>query len=167
MRKCFWYGGAAIVALLSASAAQAGTLWIANLNNANEPVGTARTNATGIGSLVLNDAATSATVRVTHNEATANPSPVTLGHIHRGPAGVNGPVTFPFPNPNSPVGPLTWAIPAAEVTNLRANGLYVNIHTQQNTGGDIRGQLVRALLETSATTAYQRTVAAVLDVSAG
>ncbi len=167
MRKCFWYGSAAIAALLTTTAAQAGTLWIAIMNNANEPGTVARSTATGITSLILNDAETSATVRATHNEAAVNPSPVTLGHIHRGPAGVAGPVIFPYPNPNSPIGPLVWAIPAADVVNLKNAGLYSNIHTQQNPGGDIRGQFFRALLAPSATNDTQLTVARMLDISAG
>ena len=168
MRKSFLLSGAAAGALIMFCAqAQAGTLYISRLSNANEPAGTAPSAATGIGSLILNDAGTSATVRVTHNEALVNPSPVILGHIHRGPQGANGPVIFPFPNPNSPVGPLTWAIPAAEVTNLQNGLLYTNIHTQQNPGGDMRGQLIRALLAPSATGGTQLAVANALDVSAG
>ncbi len=167
MTKRFWYASAGIAALLTTTAAQAGTLWIANMNNANEPGTVARNAATGTTSLILNDAQTSATIRGTHNEALVNPSPVTLGHIHRGPAGAAGPVIFPYPNPNSPFGPLVWAIPASDVVNLQNGGLYSNIHTQQNPGGDIRGQFLRALLAPSATTASQATVARALDVSAG
>ncbi len=169
MRKTFLLSSAATAALvLLCAQAQAGTLYISIMNNAQEPAGTRPSPATGVGSLVLNDAATSATVRVTHNEAAVGTTgPVTLGHIHRGPAGVNGPVIFPFPNPNSPVGPLTWAIPAADVTNLQNGGLYTNIHTQQNPGGDIRGQLIRALLAPAASGSTQLAVANALDVSAG
>jgi hypothetical protein len=93
---------------------------------------------------------------------------MTGGHVHRGVAGVNGPVIFGFPNPlTSPIGPLTWAIPAADVTNLQNGGLYVNLHTQTFLGGEIRGQLLRARLAPSATNAAQTALANALDVSAG
>jgi uncharacterized protein with beta-barrel porin domain len=160
--------GVSAVAILMAGKAQAGTLWIGNLNQAQEnpPTGVPYT---GTGFLILNDAETSAVVTVTHNVPAAI---VTDGHIHRAPIGVNGPVIFPFPRVNgvagvSPVGPLTWAIPSTEVVNLKAEGLYFNIHTQQNPGGAIRGQIVRASLATSATDAPQLAIANALDVSAG
>ena len=92
---------------------------IANLSQANEnpPTGAPYT---GTGFLVLNDAETSATVTATHNITI----PLTGGHIHRGTAAVNGPVIFPFVAPyTSPVGQLTWAIPAADVVNLKNLGL--------------------------------------------
>jgi outer membrane autotransporter protein len=168
MTKTMMLIGASGLAIMSSGAAQAGTLWMGNLNGAQEnpPTGVPYT---GTGFLILNDAETSAVVSVTHNVPTAI---ITDGHIHRAPAGVNGPVIFPFPRVNglagiSPVGPLTWAIPSAEVVNLKAERLYFNIHTQQNPGGSIRGQIRAALLSTSATDASQLAVANALDVSAG
>ena len=134
-----------------------------NLSQANEnpPTGAL---FTGTGFLVLNDAETSATVTATHNITI----PLTGGHIHRGTATVNGPVIFPFVAPYaSPIGPLVWAIPAADVVNLKPLGLYMNFHTAVNPGGAIRGTLVRALTSTAATTGAQMRVANALDVSAG
>ncbi|CAN0089638.1 unnamed protein product, partial [Phaeothamnion confervicola] len=132
--------------MLTAANAQAGTLWIGSMTGAQEnpPVAVP---FTGTGFLVLNDAETSAVVTATHNIPAAM---VANGHIHRAPVGVNGPVIFGFPSVAgapagvSPVGPLTWAIPTADVANLKAQGLYFNIHTQANPGGAIRGQIVRA-----------------------
>lgn len=155
--------GAAVATLLVTSGAQAGTLYISNLSQANEnpPTGAL---FTGTGFLILNDAENSATITATHNINI----PVTGGHIHRGAATVNGPVIFPFVAPyTSPVGPLVWAIPAADVVNLKNLGLYMNFHTAVNPGGAIRGTLVRALTSTAATTGAQMRVANVLDVSAG
>jgi hypothetical protein len=152
-----------MVALIAGSTAvHAGTLYISKLSAASENPPTAST-ATGIGILILNDAETQATITATHDISI----PVTGGHIHRGAIGVNGPVIFPFPAPTSPVGPLTWAIPAADVVNLKTLGLYMNFHTAVNPGGAIRGPLVRALLAPAATTAAQMRVADALDVSAG
>lgn len=154
------------VALLAASTAQAGTLYISSMQYEGAPI---PSSARGTGFLILNDAQTSATVYATHNIATAGTSPLTLGHIHRGPAGVNGPVIFGFTPvpPVSPVGPLVWAIPAAELPLLNSAGLYMQFHTQLNPAGEIRGQLLRTSFANAATTDTQRLVANVLDVSAG
>ena len=150
------------VLLALAGTANAGSLYLAKLSGANENPPTSST-ATGLGVLILNDAETQATITATHNISI----PVTGGHIHRGAANVNGPVIFPFPAPTSPVGPLTWAIPAADVANLKALGLYMNFHTAVNPGGAIRAQLTRAWLAPAAMTMRQTRVANALDVSAG
>jgi uncharacterized protein YhjY with autotransporter beta-barrel domain len=162
MSKTGLFFGVAALALLSAQGARAGTLWIANLNQAGEnpPTGAP---FTGTGFLVLNDAETSASVTATHNINIT----LTGGHIHRGGPTVNGPIIFPFPNPASPVGPLIWAIPAADVVNLKTSGLYMNFHTSVNPGGAIRATLVRSLLAPAAKSASQLAVANALDVSAG
>lgn len=154
--------GTALAVLLTAGAAQAGTLYIATLSAANEVPPTAAPFS-GTGFLILNDAETSATITATHNINI----PLTGGHIHRGTAAVNGPIIFPFPNPASPVLPLLWSIPAADLLNLKNLGLYVNFHTTANPTGAIRGTLVRSVLATSATTAGQTSIANALDVSAG
>lgn len=160
--KTLLLASAAAVSLF-AGTAQAGTLFLANLSGANEIPANPST-ATGTGVLILNDAKTSAIVTGTH---TVVPATVVQGHIHRGVATVNGPVIFPFPSALSPIGPLTWAIPAADVVNLENQGLYFNIHSQSRPGGEIRGQFVRAVLAPSATTDTQRGLAQALDVSAG
>ncbi|MHB1207503.1 MAG: autotransporter domain-containing protein [Rhodospirillaceae bacterium] len=161
--KTKYVAGAAVATLLVTSGAQAGTLYISNLSQANEnpPTGAL---FTGTGFLILNDAETSATITATHNITLT----LTGGHIHRGTAAVNGPVIFPFVAPyTSPVGPLVWAIPAADVVNLKNLGLYMNFHTSVNPGGAIRGTLMRALTSTAAATGAQMRVANALDVSAG
>jgi hypothetical protein len=154
------------IALVAASGAQAGTLYISNMQYEGAPN---PSQSRGTGFLVLDDAQTTATVYATHDIATRGTSPLTVGHIHRGPAGVNGPVIFGFTPtpPASPVGPLTWAIPAAELVNLNNAGLYMQFHTQLNPGGEIRGQILRTSFAPAATTDTQMLVAAALDASAG
>jgi hypothetical protein len=154
------------VAMLATGAAQAGTLYISNMQYEGAPNPSA---ARGTGFVILNDAQTSATVYATHNIATAGTSPLTLGHIHRAPAGVNGPVIFGFTPapPVSPVGPLVWAIPNTELTALNNAGLYMQFHTQLNPAGEIRGQILRTSFANAATNDTQRLVANALDVSAG
>lgn len=85
---------------------------------------------------------------------------VILAHIHTAAAGVNGPVrvTF-FQQPTSPVSTTDKRIlaegtfTAADVSGIsyadllaaiRAGNTYVNVHTTQFPGGEIRGQLARA-----------------------
>jgi hypothetical protein len=67
--------------------------------------------------------------------------PATMGHIH-GPAdvGANAGVLVPFANPTSPIKGSATLTPA-QVTALKDGKMYVNIHTGQNPGGEIRGQL--------------------------
>ncbi|TYK53109.1 CHRD domain-containing protein [Actinomadura decatromicini] len=72
----------------------------------------------------------------------------TLGHIHRGPAGVNGDVAVPL---FSSAMPATVTSAAGSVTvpdptiadGLRANpgNWYVNLHTKENPKGAVRAQL--------------------------
>lgn len=70
--------------------------------------------------------------------------PATAAHIHCGAApGSNAPVTVPFHG--SLASPITGiAIMSGEARqDLLANRCYVNIHTKQYPGGEIRGQLLR------------------------
>ena len=156
--------GLGVMALTAfGGAAQAGTLWIANMTPAKE-VPPNNTTFSGSSLLVLNTAETQASVTATHN-IPANT--LTGGHIHRGAPGVNGPITLPFPNPASPIGPIPWAIPAVDVANLKAGNLYINIHTVTFPGGVIRDQYARVVFANAAVTPSQGAAAAALDVSAG
>lgn len=87
------------------------------------------------------------------------PTPTTAGHIHVGPAGIAGPVVLNFPP--ALVGrtgdfAMTFRIGPGQFVPRPAVGIntmedafqailngnsYVNIHTQQFPGGEIRGQL--------------------------
>jgi CHRD domain len=66
----------------------------------------------------------------------------TMAHIHRGAKGANGPVIVPL-NKNGD----TYSVPAgrkltaAQMEELKAGRLYVNVHTTRNKGGEVRGQL--------------------------
>ncbi|MEO7243270.1 MAG: CHRD domain-containing protein [Variovorax sp.] len=64
------------------------------------------------------------------------------GHIH-GPAlaGANAGVLIPFVDPSSPIeGQAT--LTQAQMADLMAGKMYVNIHTAAHPGGEIRAQLV-------------------------
>ena len=71
--------------------------------------------------------------------------PATAAHIH-GPAdpGANAGIVVPFTgNLASPIKG-SAALTDAQVAQLEAGKWYVNIHTEANKPGEIRGQLVRA-----------------------
>jgi len=66
----------------------------------------------------------------------------TAAHIHIGARGTNGPVVIPFTKSGD-----TYSAPAgaklndAQMQAFKAGNLYVNVHTAQNKGGEVRGQL--------------------------
>jgi hypothetical protein len=69
--------------------------------------------------------------------------PGMAAHIHVGAAGVNGPVIIPLTS--GPGG--VWSVPAGamltadQLAAYKTGGLYVNIHTPEHKGGEIRTQL--------------------------
>lgn len=72
----------------------------------------------------------------------------TVMHIHRAPAGANGPVVFDLGNPASPVSATWTGMTAADVADLVAGNLYVNIHTAGRPAGEIRGQILPRTVDT-------------------
>jgi len=67
----------------------------------------------------------------------------TAAHIHEGARGKNGPVIIPLTKSGSD----TWTVPAgaklsdAQYDAYKAGNLYVNVHSEANKGGEVRGQL--------------------------
>lgn len=95
------------------------------------------TSGTGSGSItVADDGAISGSVKTVGVAGTA-------AHIHLGAASVNGPVIVPLTKTFEGV----WSVPvgsklnADQIKAYRAGGLYVNVHTDANKGGEIRTQL--------------------------
>jgi CHRD domain len=66
----------------------------------------------------------------------------TMAHIHRGAKGTNGPVIVPLDKKGD-----TYSVPAGrkltpqQMEDLKKGNLYVNVHTDRNKGGEVRGQL--------------------------
>ena len=71
---------------------------------------------------------------------------VTASHIHKGIAGVSGPVVFPLFTgegsfgPGSPIGGCL-ALTAQNLVDLLTDYYYINVHTSANPPGEIRGQV--------------------------
>lgn len=100
------------------------------------------TNGQGSCLVALNPTETQFTVNCTYSGTT---SAVVGAHIHdAGSVGVNGPIRFNFNFTGATSGaitPLTFAVTPAQVADLRAKRWYVNIHTANFPGGEIRGQV--------------------------
>lgn len=112
-------------------------------------------NVTGMGraTVTLNDAQTALTINVTYSGLSG---PATAAHIHRGAAGTAGPVVFPFGSIASPISD-SWNLTAADASDFLAGNLYVNIHTAQYPGGEIRGQLLPSVRVNCGGTVYTDT----------
>jgi hypothetical protein len=169
---------ASLIGVAASLPASAAILFTANLTNGQEVPGPVITfpASYGTATLELNDAQTALTytIDIFNIDVTGLQTPSTAdddlraAHIHRAPAGVNGPVIFgffgsPF-NDNNPndvvVTPLAngvggrftgkWDLPegnnttlTAELPNLLADSAYLNFHTPRFPGGEIRGQILR------------------------
>lgn len=70
--------------------------------------------------------------------------PVTAGHIH-GPAaaGANAGVVVPFQNAGTSPIKGSATLTDAQATDLMAGRYYVNLHTDANKGGELRGQITK------------------------
>lgn len=73
---------------------------------------------------------------------THNVSGPAIAHIHRAPAGANGPIAFDLGNPLSPIVATWTGMTPANVADLLAGNLYVNIHAGGRPDGEIRGQVL-------------------------
>ncbi len=66
----------------------------------------------------------------------------TMAHIHRAPKGQNGPIIVPLDKNGD-----TYSVPAGrkltkeQLEDLKKGNLYVNVHTNANKGGEVRGQI--------------------------
>jgi len=93
--------------------------------------------ATGACTGVLSALETEFAIRCEHT--VGNP---TASHIHAAPRGVNGGVIFNLGNPQSPIENTWQNLTPQNVADMRAEGHYVNVHSPQFPGGEIRGQIV-------------------------
>jgi hypothetical protein len=63
----------------------------------------------------------------------------TMAHIHTAFVGTNGPVSIPLPLGATKVGTATLTL--TNTAALLTGQFYVNVHTEDNQDGDIRGQI--------------------------
>jgi hypothetical protein len=125
----------ASLALIGMAAAHAGD--IALKLSGDQEVPAVTSSATGTGTLVIkNDKTVSGSIKTTGIEGT-------VAHIHLGEPGKNGPpiITLTKTAEN------TWSVPeGAKLTDdqyqsFKAGNLYVNVHSAEHKGGEIRTQL--------------------------
>jgi hypothetical protein len=99
--------------------------------------------ALGLGSLTLNGTRDTLCVNVGWNGLS---SALTGLHIHQGMPGENGPVLIdlvPFIQDNRVMTMLTGAALTPELIAMHLRGeLYLNLHTEMNPNGEIRGQII-------------------------
>lgn len=127
----------------------------------NQEVPAVETNATGVATFKLSKDGTTLQYKLN----VANIEDVLMAHIHNGPAGENGPVVvwlYPADGPppqliegrsngtlaqgsvtaSDVVGPLAGDFDAL-LEAMKTGNTYVNVHTQANPPGEIRGQINR------------------------
>ena len=109
-------------------------LFAARLSGAQE-VPPVETRARGFGSFLLDREGTKLTYHVV---AWGLSGPLTAAHIHQAPVGEDGPVLIPI-DEKTLTG--TVDVTAEQVEALRSGDTYVNLHTEANPDGEIRGQL--------------------------
>lgn len=112
-------------------------VFMATLNGASESTANPST-ATGSATLTFNQDTKIFTIVVTYTGLTA-----TNGHIHKGAVGESGSPVFPFTTFTSPINFTSEALTAEEEADLNAGLYYVNLHTGDYPGGEIRGQLLK------------------------
>jgi hypothetical protein len=149
--------GVVLVGTVLAQSSRA-TNFVAPLSGAEE-VPPADTRARGQATFHLNHAGD----ELSYKLIVANIENVTMAHIHLGPAGVNGPVVaWLYPAAPPPelipgrfngvlatgtiteadlVGPLEGATFEDLLDAMVAGNTYVNVHTSQFPGGEVRGQI--------------------------
>jgi CHRD domain len=125
----------AIRAQLAGQRTVVGTVLHLRLNGTTEP------NASGTAVLRIRKDAGLICYRLRVERVTL---PTVGAHIHKGAAGVSGPVVVPFTPPGADGSSSGCVMVAASlIDDILANpaGYYVNVHTKEHPGGAIRAQL--------------------------
>ena len=137
MRRTLLAGIGAVSLLVAAGVGMASAADVKVTLSGSQEVPPVTTSASGTGTITVgDDKSISGSVTTTGVAGTA-------AHIHMAAAGANGPVAVPM----TKSGDGGWAIAAgvkltdAQYDAFKAGNLYVNVHSEANKGGEIRGQL--------------------------
>jgi hypothetical protein len=104
------------------------------------PRPSAPAKAAGVFTATVTDKGGKATIRWTLTFRRLS-GPAAAAHIHKGAAGVAGPVVVPLCGPCK-TGQNGRRVASHDLSEaLEKGGYYVNVHTAKNAGGEIRGQL--------------------------
>jgi hypothetical protein len=129
--------GATAGALLLVAFAAANAKDVAVSLTGDQEVPAVTTAAKGTGKITIaDDKSVTGSIKTTGITAVA-------AHIHEAPAGKNGPPIITLEKK----GDSEWAVPAgsklsdAQLESFKAGNLYVNIHSAEHKGGEIRTQL--------------------------
>jgi hypothetical protein len=139
MKTSLFVGSVLGALLLAGTASAAEIKYHATLTGAQENPAV-DTDATGEADFTFNDEDNSLTVKITYSGMEPN-----TGHIHKGACGQNGStVSEPFDSIGELSSPIEFQynLEEAEVTALVGGELYVNLHSEAHSGGEIRGQIV-------------------------
>ena len=131
----------AALAVLTAPGAKAAMIFTATLTGAQETPPNASPGS-GLGMVLLNDAQTQIIVDLSWSGLSA---PASSAHIHVAPPGIPGAVLFNFTGvPAATSGMIpeqSFAVTAAQVAQLQAGNFFMDVHTSNFVGGEIRGQV--------------------------
>jgi len=137
MRRSLLAGGSVVAMLVVVLAVVASAADVKVMLSGSQEVPAVTTSATGSGTITVgDDMSISGSVTTTGVAGTA-------AHIHMAAAGQNGPVAVPL----TKSGDNGWAVPSgakltdAQFAAFKAGNLYVNVHSDANKGGEIRGQI--------------------------
>jgi hypothetical protein len=133
-RRSFWAGMGAVAVFAVAFPALSSAADI--ILSGSQEVPPVTTTATGKGTITINsDKTVSGSVTTIGVEGTA-------AHSHLAAPGKNGPVIIPLTKDGN-----RYAVPAGvkltdeQFAAYKAGNLYVNVHSDANKGGEIRGQI--------------------------
>ena len=135
MTKNIWKTGGIVAGLMIAGIALAVPVSVKLSGNQEVPPVT--TSGSGSGTITVGDDGS------VSGSVTTTGVPGTMAHIHEGAPGKNGGVAVPLEKK----GDNGWAVPAgarlsdSQMKAFKEGNLYVNVHTEKNKGGEVRGQL--------------------------
>ena len=143
MQKRFFLVPAILLTVMILSAESvAQQRFVAALNTIQE-VPPSNSSGRGVCTIILNSTETLITVDCRFSNLTSN---AVAAHIHgNAPPGTSAPVLFPLGTPpaatSGTFAPAPIAVTPAQVADMRAKRLYVNIHSANFPNGEIRGQI--------------------------